>query len=77
VKKQATLTLERAFNQIRNSLGLKIFIGSDPSRIIEAGVRVVWRQFEKGSGYRIGVKFIHIPSEEKIKLEFLLKNLGC
>jgi len=59
--------------EVGQNLSLKIFIGSDISKSIEAGVQVVWRQFNKGSGYRIGAKFIHVPSEERIKLEILLK----
>jgi hypothetical protein len=64
---------ERA--EVGQNLSLRMFIGSGISKSIEAGVRVVWRQFIKGSGYRIGGKFIDISSEEKIKLEFLLRHL--
>jgi hypothetical protein len=64
---------ERA--EVGQNLSLKMFIGSGLSRFIEAGVRVIWKQFSKGSGYRIGGKFIHISSEEKTKLEILLKHL--
>ena len=58
--------------EVGHNLKLKIYIGSGLSRFIEAGVRVIWKQFNKGSGYRIGAKFIHIPSEEMIKLRILL-----
>ena len=61
--------------EVGQNLNLRIFIGSGVSKFIEAGVQVVWRQFNKGSGYRIGAKFIHVPSEEMIKLEILLKHL--
>jgi hypothetical protein len=61
--------------EVGQDLRLKIFIGSGLSRIIEAGVRVVWRQFKKGAGYRIGARFIHLPSEEMKKLKVLLEHL--
>ena len=61
--------------EVGHNLNLKMFIGSGISKFIDAGVRVVWKQFNKGNGYRIGGKFMHISSEEKIKLEFLLRHL--
>jgi len=61
--------------EVGQNLSLKIFIGSGISKFIEAGVRVVWRQFKKGAGYRIGARFIHLPSEEMKKLKALLEHL--
>jgi len=61
--------------EVGQDLHLKMFIGSDISKFIEAAVRAVWRQFIRGSGYHIGGKFIDIPSDEKIKFDFLLRHL--
>ena len=61
--------------EVGQNLRLKMFMVSGISSFVEAGVRVVWRKAIRGSGYRIGGKFIDIPSEEKIKLGILLRHL--
>jgi len=61
--------------EVGQDLKLKMYIGSGFSKFIEPVVRVVWRQFKKGAGYRIGARFIHIPLEGKVKLEIFLRQL--
>ena len=61
--------------EVGQNLRLKIFVGSGTSKFIEALVRVVWRKSEKGAGYRIGVRFVHLSSEEMKKLRILLDQI--
>jgi c-di-GMP-binding flagellar brake protein YcgR len=61
--------------EVGQNLRLKIFVSSGFSKIIEAVVRVVWRQFKKGAGYRIGARFIDLPPEQMEKVRILLHHL--
>lgn len=63
--------------EIGRNLRVKIFFGSSLSfGFIEAQVEVVWRDMHWMSeeDYRIGVKFVDISSEERGRLEDLLKK---
>jgi len=63
--------------EIGQNLRVKIFFGSSLTfRFIEAQVEVVWKDMHWMSeeDYRIGVKFVDISSEERAKLEDLLKK---
>ena len=63
--------------EIGKNLKVKIFFGSSLTfGFIEAQVEVVWKDMHWMSeeDYRIGVKFVDISSEERGKLEDLLKK---
>ncbi len=63
--------------EMGQNLRVRIFFGSSlASGFIEAQVEVVWRDIHWMSeeDYRIGVKFVDISSEERGKLEDLLKK---